>query len=251
MYLLGEFSNVLTQVKQVEVRDINIIDLIEQIIFRVGAANETIEYGLSALFKLYDKFESLRERILKMIRSFESHSDLEVQKRACEYARLLDQSWRDERVKEICIPIPPMRAAADNFSNIPVGDTTMDLETDVLKMPEKLNIDYDEHISNAREGEQREFVGGNVKQQVPNTPNILGSGVIDLGGESTRVTQPPVRRVTSLLDDEDDRPTPATTVPTVPQSNSDPFNILGLDIGAPTTPAVNTGNTGGNLLGGF
>ena len=115
------------RVSQVEVREVNIIDLIEQVIFRPGTANETIEYGLSSLFKLYDKFPSLKERILKMIRSFENHADLEVQKRACEYARLLDQSWKDERVREICIPIPAMKAAAENFGQIPVGDTTMDL----------------------------------------------------------------------------------------------------------------------------
>jgi hypothetical protein len=49
---------------------------------------------------LYDKFGGeLKERILKMIKAFESHSDLEVQKRACEYVKLLDQSWRDERLK--------------------------------------------------------------------------------------------------------------------------------------------------------
>ena len=92
---------------------------------------------------------------MKMIKSFESHSDLEVQKRACEYVKLLDQSWRDERVKEICTPIPPMRAAANTFGPIPIGDTSMDLETDVLKMPEKLNINYDDHISAVKGGEQR------------------------------------------------------------------------------------------------
>ena len=95
MYLLGEYSNALIRVREVEIKEVNIIDLIEQIIFRPVAANETIEYGLSALFKLYDKFSNdLKERILKMIKSFESHSDLEVQKRACEYTKLLDQNWR-------------------------------------------------------------------------------------------------------------------------------------------------------------
>lgn len=76
MFLLGEFSSILMNVREVEIRDINIIDLIEQIIFRPAAANETIEYGLSSLFKLYDKFSQHRERILKMIKSFESHSFL-------------------------------------------------------------------------------------------------------------------------------------------------------------------------------
>jgi hypothetical protein len=60
MYLLGEFGLVLTRVKQIEVKDTNVVDLIEQIIFRPGAANETIEYGLSALFKIFDKFPNLK-----------------------------------------------------------------------------------------------------------------------------------------------------------------------------------------------
>lgn len=111
MYLLGELSSVLLRLPQVEVREVNIIDLIEQIIYQTTVTNETIEYGLSALFKLYDRYPSLQERILKIIKSFESHSELEVQKRACEYVRLLSPAWQNERVKEINIPIPPFRAA--------------------------------------------------------------------------------------------------------------------------------------------
>lgn len=76
MYLLGELSSVLLRLPQVEVREVNIIDLIEQIIYQTTVTNETIEYGLSALFKLYDRYPSLQERILKIIKSFESHSEL-------------------------------------------------------------------------------------------------------------------------------------------------------------------------------
>jgi hypothetical protein len=155
MYLVGEFSSVLMHLREVEVKENNILDLIEQILFRPTVASETIEYGLTSLFKLYDKFsQQNKERIMKMIRSFESHSDLEVQKRACEYVKLLDQVWRDERVREICIPIPPMRAAADTFGAIPIGDTTVELDTD-LRMPTKLEVNYDEHISTAKPIEQR------------------------------------------------------------------------------------------------
>ena len=76
MYLLGELALVLLKVRQVEISQSNVIDLIEQVIFRPTASPETLEYGLSALFKLFDKFGGMRERILKMIRSFENHSDL-------------------------------------------------------------------------------------------------------------------------------------------------------------------------------
>ena len=54
--------------------------------FRVGAAFDTITYGLSALLKLFEKFGRQGgegNRIKKIIKSFETHNDLEVQKRAC------------------------------------------------------------------------------------------------------------------------------------------------------------------------
>lgn len=188
MYLLGELAPVLLRLSQVEVQEHNVVDLLEQVVFRPGTTNETIEYGLSALFKLYDKFAGSRERILKMIKTFESHSDLEVQKRACEYARLLDQSWRDERVKEIVIPMPPMKAAAENFGSIPIGDTTIDLDADSLKMPDKLDINYDEQISSLRGNEdQREFVQGT--RQPGNTPVTQNGGSnngVDIFGGSAK-----------------------------------------------------------------
>ena len=53
-----------------------ILDLIETIIFRIGAAFDTITYALSALLKLHDKFPSEKVRISRMIKSFETHSDL-------------------------------------------------------------------------------------------------------------------------------------------------------------------------------
>ena len=235
MCLLGEYSNVLTRVREVEIKEVSVIDLIEQIIFRPVTANETIEYGLSALFKLYDKFANEhKERILKMIKSFESHSDLEVQKRACEYSKLLDQSWREERVKEICIPIPPMRAAADTFGLIPVGETTMDLDSESLEMPEKLNINYDDHIATVKAGEQREFREGDKYAQPQQQQNSIsnanktganqsitgtgaqqqqkGSSIIDITGSSSQSQtqqQPQNKKTKSLLDDDDDVP-PAT-----------------------------------------
>ena len=164
MYLLGELAPVLLRMRRVEISQTHVIDLFEQIVFRSGASPETLEYGLSALFKLFDKFGPLKERILKMIRSFESHSDIEVQKRACEYARLLEASWNEDRVREVSIPIPNMRNAAENFAGIPIGDTTLDLDENSMKMPEKLNINYDEHIVEASH-EQVEVRLGNQQAQ--------------------------------------------------------------------------------------
>ena len=81
-------------------------------IFRVGVASYTISYALFTLLKLYEKFkdqEGIRERILKIVRSFENHADLEVQKRACEYAKLFDNVWDVDRKKEICLAVPPFK----------------------------------------------------------------------------------------------------------------------------------------------
>lgn len=52
------------------------LDLIENILFKVGIENETIAYGLSALLKLHDKFVAEQGRIATMIGSFKSHSDM-------------------------------------------------------------------------------------------------------------------------------------------------------------------------------
>lgn len=48
----------------------------ESVIFRVGVSFDTITYALSALLKLYEKFSSERQRIQKIMKSFETHSDL-------------------------------------------------------------------------------------------------------------------------------------------------------------------------------
>ena len=88
LFLIGELSHILFKLQGTSIKEENVLDLIESIIFRVGIHNDTISYGLSCLLKLYEKF-STKDRISKMIKSFEAHSDLEVQKRACEYAKLL------------------------------------------------------------------------------------------------------------------------------------------------------------------
>jgi len=59
-----------------DVNETKILDLIESVLFRIGVAFDTVAYGLSALLKLYEKFPSEKGRIAKMIKSFETHSDL-------------------------------------------------------------------------------------------------------------------------------------------------------------------------------
>jgi AP-1 complex subunit gamma-1 len=88
LFLIGELSHILFKIKGVSINEQNVLDLIESIVFKAGILNDTISYGLSCLLKLYEKLSN-KERVSKMIRSFEAHSDLEVQKRACEYTKLL------------------------------------------------------------------------------------------------------------------------------------------------------------------
>ena len=75
LFLIGELSHILFKIKGVSINEQNILDLIESIIFKAGILNDTISYGLSCLLKLYEKLSN-KERISKMIRSFEAHSDL-------------------------------------------------------------------------------------------------------------------------------------------------------------------------------
>lgn len=73
-----------------------------------------------------------------------------MQKRACEYVKLLDRSWETDRRSEVNIPIPIFKASAESFTVIPVGDTTLEIDMNALKMPEKMDINYNEPKINER-----------------------------------------------------------------------------------------------------
>lgn len=136
-----------------------------------------------------------------------------------------------------------------------------------------MNINYDEHIANVKEGEQRDIVMGNARQQTDSkqSATVVGGtqkgSIIDFGsGQPRKVEQPVAKKVKSLLDDDDDliggskqeQPANIVTPPVVqpPQQNfaknSDPFDILGLDIGGSSNPIQPTPppqNTGGDIFG--
>ena len=94
-----------------------------------------------------------------------------------------------------------MRAAANTFGSIPIGETTMDLESDSLKMPEKLNVNYDDQ-SPTRQGEQRDFRAGDSQQSRREEPIL--SGIIPT--QKPQQQQPANKKVKSLLDDDDEAP---------------------------------------------
>lgn len=255
------------RINEIEISETNILDLVEQLLFRAGVLNDTVSYGLSCLLKLYEKFGD-KTRIVKMIKSFEAHSDLEVQKRACEYGKLFESQWDQDRKREVCIPVPVFKASADAFRSIPIGDTQIELDMNSLKMPEKLNINYDEHISNEKGPEQLREIkvqSGNqntqgflddplgmnepVKRGSPkkNTSNLMDDD--DIFGSTTTNTQP-VKNNNSIMDDPfgfDSDPTPPqnqvkNTVPVA--NNNDPFGLLDLNMGG-SSQNVNQNQGGG------
>ncbi len=78
-------------------------------IFDRPKLNETIkEYGLTALIKLYTKFHSQKEVIEEIIRSQTTSTSLEVQKRACEYMKIIESTW-DQYRDAICETIPEFK----------------------------------------------------------------------------------------------------------------------------------------------
>lgn len=90
--MFGEFGQVLLGNREVTVTEDNLLSLVEKIVMRVGTDSDTVTYGLSCLFKLYEKVRD-RKRVRSVIGGFEDHPSLEVQKRACEYVKLLEQEW--------------------------------------------------------------------------------------------------------------------------------------------------------------
>jgi len=60
-----------------------------------------------------------------LIEDFTTSSALEVQKRACEYFRLINNEWEGDRAA-ICETIPISKFAAENFKDKPIGDTDLD-----------------------------------------------------------------------------------------------------------------------------
>lgn len=122
LYLLGEFSKVLLNNSEVRVTEDDILNLVETIMLRVGVSDDTLGYGLNCLVKLFDKVND-KKRVINLIYNFRDNPSVEVQKRALEYSKLIEQEWNEARNSEICVPIPALASAAEGFKNIPVGST--------------------------------------------------------------------------------------------------------------------------------
>lgn len=155
-----------------------------------------------------------------------------------------------------------MRTAAEVFGALPIGETTMVLDTDT-RMPEKLNINYDDHIANVKAGEQREFRQGDITQsgnnQRPSQQNIPVPHNLSIVDITSSQKQPPPpaqnKKIRSLLDEDDEVPQQPhivnPVVNTQPAKSNDPFDFLGLEVTTPVTSVPAAQKTSGDLLSGF
>ena len=109
-------------------------------------------------------------------------------------------------------------------------------------MPEKLNINYDEHIVDGPR-EHPEVSIGQVDSR-----SIVSESRSIVGIEPVRMLEPVKKKMASLFD-EDDEVTPPVKAEKV-HSSSNPFDILGLDIGGGSSPPTKP-SEGGDLLGVF
>ena len=83
----------------------------------------------------------------------------------------MESVWDHDRKTEICIPVPPFRETAEAFKVIPIGETTMDIDLRSVKLPNKLNINYEDQIIKEDENtrNQREVVISTGKQHIQQT----------------------------------------------------------------------------------
>ena len=233
--------------REVTITEDNIISLVENLILRPGVQDDIVSYGLSSLFKLADKVKD-RKRITNLIRSFDNSPSYEVQKRACEYSKLLEPEWSEERKKDICIPIPIMTAAVEMFRPIPVGSTEGALDQLNLALPEKIDTSTRVAESAAREQAQKASTPTppvpTSKPKVPTPapvavtqPQTGGGDIFDMmdGPSPAPVVQPP-------------QPVPVQAVqaPVVKQpAPASSFEDIFFSDTRPTAPAVTPQPVGG------
>lgn len=72
------------------------MNLVENILLRVGVSDDTLGYGLNCLVKLHDRINN-KNRVINLIHTFRDSPSVEVQKRALEYSKLVESEWNDIR----------------------------------------------------------------------------------------------------------------------------------------------------------
>ena len=249
LFLIGELSNILFRLRGVSINQEHILDLIESVIFKHGINNDTISYGLSCLLKLYEKFSD-KGRIDKMIRSFEAHSDLQVQKRACEYTKLLEKNWDDDRKRQICVPVDPFKPTVELFKSIPIGDVEMDTDLSSLKMPQKAGVNYDDHITKEEHHDSKPFVSGQRPHHSSNHPNRHPEPpVFENKPAENKPKKDPIGEIDLIGSIDEPAPVPAPVAEKKPQPTGDLFSFDPSPPPQPPTQPTTSSNQSFDLMG--
>ena len=86
-----------------------ILDVYENILDehdRKGERSDVIiSWTLTALSKLTIRLKSANDRVRGIIETYKDHANIEIQQRACEYLKIFEHQWDDER-NGIFEPIP-------------------------------------------------------------------------------------------------------------------------------------------------
>ena len=132
LWCLGEFGNLLVNGKAVgpdnapiNVTEEEVVDVIERILTKPNVSDVCKEYAVTCMVKLYPKFSTQTKKLVNMIDSQTTSSSLEVQQRACEYLKLIDKDWDDNRAA-ILETMPVCPSFSTTFSEKNVGDVEID-----------------------------------------------------------------------------------------------------------------------------
>eukprot|EP01017_Pseudomicrothorax_dubius_P015125 TRINITY_DN1756_c0_g2_i2.p1 TRINITY_DN1756_c0_g2~~TRINITY_DN1756_c0_g2_i2.p1 ORF type:complete len:885 (+),score=241.38 TRINITY_DN1756_c0_g2_i2:41-2695(+) len=281
IWALGEYAQLLVGGSAtgpdglpIVVSETEVLDLFKRILSRMKVPDVTKELALTSLIKLYPKFPQLREDIRVLIESYTTSMSLEVQQRACEYAKIISQGW--SLSPELNEPINPMAAATNSLNERPIGDLEID-EVPVISTGQTTNQTPGTTGTKTAAKPQTTSAGGlidldvilnagpaPVQQTAPQTaPPKAVSELLDIFGGPA----PPKSKPAEGLPIQIGAPTPAPAgstnilelfdLPvgnvTTPQANSagGSKDLLGLDIGVKSAPKTGGGfNFAGDLLGG-
>eukprot|EP00828_Plagiopyla_frontata_P026162 TRINITY_DN3394_c0_g1_i1.p1 TRINITY_DN3394_c0_g1~~TRINITY_DN3394_c0_g1_i1.p1 ORF type:complete len:600 (-),score=107.60 TRINITY_DN3394_c0_g1_i1:89-1888(-) len=95
-WCLGELGEQLLNSEE-PILESSILNLIEKILLSQFCSQISIEYGLTALLKLWKKFPLHQTKIQELIQTFQNNPSIEVQQRVIEYEEILNEEWRKNR----------------------------------------------------------------------------------------------------------------------------------------------------------
>ena len=115
-WLCGEFGEMLINGTATDpdgnalvVPEDEIIEMYEQVLDehdRKGERSDVIiSWALTALSKLTIRLRNVQKRVKEILESYTDHANIEIQQRACEYLKIFDDQWNEERLG-IFEPIP-------------------------------------------------------------------------------------------------------------------------------------------------